>query len=221
MNTTDIEQSAMRQKMIDGQLLPNNVTDNSVVEAISKVNRQVFVPKSRNGVAYLDKNIQISDDRYLMEPMTFAKLLNAGEIKYDDLILDIAPGTGYSSAVLSNLVEAVVAIEEDDTLAKLATENLASENCDNVAVINGAHKLGLAKQGPYDLILINGMVDEIPEELLKQLTKNGRLLCILNQQGIGRAVLVTYINAVMGVRILFDASAAKLNGFAKTKEFQF
>lgn len=221
MIMTNSEQSAMRRHMIDGQLLPNDVTDERVIDAISKVNREAFVPGSRKGVAYLDKNIQISQDRYLLEPLTFAKLLSAADIKQDELVLDIAPASGYSSAVFSNLVDAVVSVEEDPDLAKLATDNLADENCDNVAVINADHKSGLAKQGPYGLIFINGMVDEIPIPLLGQLTHNGRLLCILNQNGTGRAVLITFLNNIKGIRILFDCSAPKLKSFEKKKEFEF
>lgn len=217
----DSEQSAMRRHMIDGQLLPNDVTDEQVIAAIEKVNREAFVPASRKGVAYIDKNIQISPDRYLLEPLVFAKLLSAAEITNNELVLDIAPASGYSSAVFSNLVDSVVALEEDENLAELATNNLADQNCDNVAVIQGTHKDGLAKQGPYNLIFINGMVDEIPIPLLGQLTQKGRLLCILNQDGFGRAVLITFKNNVKGVRVLFDYDAPKLKSFEKKKEFEF
>lgn len=212
---------ALRRHMIDGQLLPNDVTDENVVEAIEQVNREAFVPDERKGVAYIDKSIKIADNRYLLEPLTFAKLISSADIKSDELILDIAPGTGYSSAVFSKLVDAVVAIEENPQLCDMATKNLADQECDNVAVINASHREGLPNQGPYDVIFVGGMIDEVPVELLEQLTDNGRLLCILNQEGFGRASLVTYIDKIMGVRVLFDAAAPKLPGFEKTEKFQF
>ncbi|MDG1707982.1 MAG: protein-L-isoaspartate O-methyltransferase [Emcibacteraceae bacterium] len=214
-------ESTMRRHMIDGHLLPNNVTDQNVIDAIEHVNREVFVPEGSKGVAYIDKSIKVSDDRYMMEPLTLAKMLNAANIKSDELALDIAPNTGYSSAVLSKLVDAVVAIEEDKTLSDIATENLASENCDNVAVINSTHVDGLEKQGPYDLIFINGMIDEVPQAFLNQLNAGGRILCVLNQDGFGRAAVVTYNDKIMGVRIVFDTSAPRLNGFEKITEFVF
>lgn len=213
--------AALRRHMIDGQLLPNDVTDENVIEAIEQVNRETFVPEERKGVAYIDKSIKIADGRYLMEPLTFAKLISNADIRSDELVLDIAPGTGYSSAVLSKLVDAVVAIEENSELAEAATKNLAAEECDNVAVIEGVHTKGLAKQGPYDLIFVGGMIDEIPVVLLEQLKEGGRLLCVLNQDGFGRAALVTYNDKIMGIRILFDTSAPKLSGFERTKNFQF
>jgi len=221
MMTKDSDHSAERQHMIDGQLLPNDVTDENVIEAIKNVNREVFVPEGRKGVAYLDKSIKVTEGRYLLEPLAFAKLLSSAEIREDELVLDIATATGYSSAVFSNLVEAVVSIEENKELAKIATDNLAQEACDNVAVINAPHKQGLAKQGPYDLIFVNGMIDEVPLSLLEQLNDEGRILCFLNQDGFGRAALITYIDKIVGVRVLFDAAAPKLEGFEKAKRFEF
>lgn len=223
MNMTSEENtiSSMRRHMIDGQLLPNDVTDENVIAAIEQVNRETFVPEERKGVAYLDKSIKIASNRYMMEPLTFAKLISSADIKSEELVLDIAPGTGYSSAVLSKMVDAVVAIEENQDLAQIATDNLAAEDCDNVAVVSSSHIDGLAKQGPYDLIFIGGMIDEVPSALLKQLTENGRILCVLNQEGFGRAAIVTNQDDVVGVRILFDTAAPQLPGFEKVKTFEF
>lgn len=221
MINEDNSQSSLRQHMIDGQLLPNDVTDDNVVKAVSKVNRQTFMPDGYKGVAYIDKSIQVAPGRYILEPLVFAKLLSSADIQSNELALDIAPATGYSSAVLSKLVEAVVAIEEDKALSETATQNLSVEECDNVAVINTSHREGLKKQGPYDLIFINGMIDEVPETLLNQLKDNGRILCILNQDGFGRAALVTYNDKIVGIRILFDAVAPALPGFQKPKKFEF
>lgn len=214
-------EEANRRHMIDGLLLPNDVTDERVIEAIEKVNRESFVPEERKGVAYIDKSIKVADGRYMMDPLSFAKLLSEADIKADELALDVATNTGYTAAVLSKLVDAVVAIEENKTLSETATKNLADEDCDNVAVINSTHTDGLAKQGPYDLIFINGMIDEVPRALLEQLNDGGRILCIINKDGFGRASLVTYNDKILGVRVLFDAMAPKLKGFEKEKKFVF
>ena len=221
MTVSDKVSASRRRHMIDGHLLPNDVTDQNVIDAIEQVNREVFVPAARKGVAYIDKSINVGDGRYLLEPLTFAKLLNAGDIKKTDLVLDIAPATGYSSAVFSKLVDSVVAIEENLELAEQATKNLARENCDNVALITGPHIDGLPKQGPYDIIFIGGMIDIVPVSLLNQLTKNGRILCVLNQDGHGRASFVTFNDKIIGVRNLFDTSATPLKGFEKKKNFLF
>lgn len=213
--------SHARSNMVEGQIRPNNITDEKLIAAISLVNREKFVPKSLSGVAYLDEDIQVAPGRFLMEPMVFGKLVDAAEISADELILDIGCATGYSSAVFGKLAETVVALEEDDSLYEQATEVLSSEACDNVVVVNGPLKDGLAKQGPYDVIFINGMVGEIPTELLEQLKEGGRLLCILEQNGVGKAVLVTYDHNIVGTRVLFDASVPPLKAFAKAATFKF
>lgn len=210
-----------RSNMVEGQIRPNNVTDERLIEAISSVNREKFVPKTFSGVAYLDKNIQVAPGRFLMEPMVFSRLLDAAHIKADQLVLDIGCSTGYSSAVLGRLAEAVVALEEDDDLVEQATRILSEEACDNVAVVGGPLKNGLAKQGPYDLIFINGMVGEIPTSLLEQLNDGGQLLCVLEQNGVGKAMLVTYDNKIVGKRVLFDASLPALQAFSKASTFKF
>ncbi len=215
------DNASHRRHMIDGHLLPNDVTDENVIDAIEQVNREAFIPESLEGVAYIDKSIKVAEGRYLMEPLAFAKLLSAADIQKNELVLDIAPATGYSSAVLSKLVDAVVAIEENSELAEKATTNLADQDCDNVAVVGGSHVDGLAKQGPYDLIFIGGMIDFVPQALLEQLNEGGRILCVLNQDGFGRAALVTYDDKIMGVRILFDTAAPVLSGFEKEKKFEF
>ncbi|WP_321392098.1 protein-L-isoaspartate O-methyltransferase [Emcibacter sp.] len=213
--------SQARSSMIEGQLRPNNINDENVIEAIASVNREKFVPKAFAGVAYVDEDIRVAEGRYLMEPMVFGRLLSEAHIKPTDLVLDIACGTGYSSAVLARLAEAVVALEEDDGLVETGTAVLAEEACDNVAVVKGDITAGLAKQGPYDLIFINGMVDDVPQTLLEQLSENGRLVCVLNDRGVGKASLVTYKDKVRGVRTLFDAAIPPLAAFARKEEFSF
>ncbi|WP_417317618.1 protein-L-isoaspartate O-methyltransferase family protein [Emcibacter sp.] len=210
-----------RSSMIEGQLRPNNINDERVIEAISSVNREKFVPKAFAGVAYVDEDIRVADGRYLMEPMVFARLLSEAHVRPTDLVLDIACGTGYSSAVLGRLAEAVVALEENEELVSAATATLAEEACDNVAVVKGDITAGLAKQGPYDLIFINGMVDEVPEALLEQLSEEGRLVCVLNVGGVGKASLITYKDKVRGVRTLFDAAIPPLAAFTSKAAFSF
>ncbi|NOZ42787.1 MAG: protein-L-isoaspartate O-methyltransferase [Alphaproteobacteria bacterium] len=210
-----------RQHMIDSQLRPNEVNNDRVIGAIAAVCREKFVPKNLSGVAYLDADIQVAPGRSLMAPMVFARLIDAAAIKDTDLVLDIGCATGYSSAVLGQLAEAVVALEEDAGLAAMATTILAAESCDNVAVVTGPLVEGLAAQGPYDLIFINGMIDYIPEALLDQIAEGGRLVCLLNDNGVGRAVYVTYENGVVGKRQLFDANIPPLEGFKTREKFIF
>ncbi len=210
-----------RQNMIDSQLRPNEVNDERIIEAITSVHREKFVPKILSGVAYHDDDIQVAPGRSLMGPMVFARLIDAADVKETDLVLDVGCATGYSSAVLGRLAEAVVALEEDEDLAKSAIAILADEECDNVAVVTGPLVDGLAAQGPYDLIFINGMIDDLPQQLVDQIAEGGRLICVLNDNGVGKATYVTNENGLLGKRILFDAYIPALEAFNRKAEFTF
>ncbi|PCI44183.1 MAG: protein-L-isoaspartate O-methyltransferase [Alphaproteobacteria bacterium] len=210
-----------RQHMIDGQLRPNEVNNEVIIAAIDSVCREKFVPKNLSGVAYHDNNIPVAAGRSLMEPMVFARLLDAANVQASDLVLDIGCATGYSSAVLGRLAEAVVALEEDTELVAMATDVLAVESCDNVAVVKGPLGEGLAAQGPYDLIFINGMIDQIPPILTDQIAEGGRLICVLNDNAIGKATYVTCENGIVGKRVLFDATIPEFESFRKKEKFIF
>lgn len=210
-----------RQHMIDSQLRPNEVNNEVIIDAITSVCREKFVPKNLSGVAYHDDDIQVASGRSLMKPMTFARLVDAANVKDTDLVLDVGCGTGYSSAVLGRLAEAVVALEEDSRLVEIATDVLAVESCDNVAVVTGSLVDGLAAQGPYDLIFINGMIDQLPDTLVDQIADGGRLICVLNDNGIGKATYVTCENGIIGKRVLFDATIPALDTFNKKETFVF
>ncbi|VAX04846.1 Protein-L-isoaspartate O-methyltransferase [hydrothermal vent metagenome] len=210
-----------RQNMIDTQLRPNEVNDERIIEAITSVHREKFVPKILSGVAYHDDDIQVAPGRSLMGPMVFARLIDAVDVKETDLVLDVGCATGYSSAVLGRLAEAVVALEEDDALAKTAIAILADQECDNVAVVTGPLVDGLAAQGPYDLIFINGMIDDLPQQLVDQIAEGGRLICVLNDNGIGKATYVTNENGLLGKRILFDAYIPSFEAFNMKAKFIF
>jgi len=210
-----------RSNMVEGQLRPNQVVSEPLIKAISAVNREKFVPKNLNGVAYIDEDIEVVPGRFIMEPMVFGRLVEVAHVKPTDLVLDIGCATGYSTAVFCRLSEAVVGLEETDDLVEMATSILSEEACDNVAVVKGALNEGLAAQGPYDLIFINGQVDEIPQTLLDQLAEGGRLICVLNENGIGKAVMVSNNEGIMGTRVFFDASVPELSAFSKKETFQF
>ena len=212
---------AARLSMVQNQLLPNNLTDTDVAEAVLAVPRERFVSDQLAGVAYLDEDILVAPGRYLMEPRVLARLLQAADIHEDDVVLDIGCGTGYSSAVLSYLAGAVVALEGDEALANTATALLAALDRDNVAVISGPMREGNPRQGPYDVILINGSIEAVPEGLITQLSEGGRLICVVGSARIGRATIIVKRGSSHDARALFDAAAPSLPGFQAEAGFVF
>lgn len=213
--------SQARTTMINSQLRPNRMNDETIIHAIESVNREEFVPKAKRGVAYCDDDIEVAAGRYLMEPMIFAKLLGYADIKKSDLVLDIGCATGYSSAVISELADAVVALEEDAKLAAKAEATLAAQDSVNVAVVKGKHAAGVAKQGPYDVIFIGGAVADVPEALTAQLKEGGRLICVKLENSVGRGHLITKEQGKLVIKRLFDANVPVLAGFAAKESFVF
>lgn len=210
-----------REAMLEGQIRPNRVTDERVCAALQAVPREPFLPHQLRGVAYLDEDIPIGGNRYLMEPVVFARLLQAADIDGEDAVLDIGCGSGYSSAVLSHLASAVVALESDPALIERANANLAELGIDNVAVIEGPLHEGCPKQGPFDVIFLNGAVEELPKALFDQLGDGGRLLVVERRRGVGKATRYLKIDGIIGATELFDAQVPALPGFETVPGFVF
>lgn len=221
MPTISTKPADQRLNMVASQIRPSNVRDQRVIAAMASIPRENFVPKAKKGVAYVDHDIEIKPGRYLMEPRVLAKLTDAAEIQDSDFVLEIGPGTGYSTAVLAALSEAVVALEEDPELTEKATAMLEKLGIDNVAVISGKHNEGVPSQAPYQVIFINGAVERVPEALLEQLEDGGRLACVMLENGVGHARLYTKFHGDVGSRRLFDANVEPLPGFKAEQEFVF
>ncbi len=219
-----MDYAAARLTMVASQVRPNDVTDRRIHEAMERIPRERFVPKGKQAVAYADDNIDVDGGRVLMEPRCFSKLLQAAAVSEDDLVLDVACGPGYSTAVLASVAGAVVALECDEMLAELATSILTEMGVDNAAVVTGPLAKGYVEQGPYDVIFINGGAELVPQELLDQLREGGRLAAVLAEDG-GHARIYTKTaengQTVVSSRIVFDAFVPVLPGFEKQEEFVF
>lgn len=216
------EYSAARLNMVDGQIRPNKVTDQRVVDAFLAVAREQFVPAGLRGVAYVDKSIAIGKGRYLLEPMVLARLLNDARIQATDMVLDVGTGSGYSAAVIGRLAAAVVALESDSELAAQANQAMQMQGVDNAAVMHGPLNAGWARQAPYNVIILQGAVGAVAPALLEQLADGGRLLAVvMPESGQGVARLYQKTGGQISVRVLFDASAALLPGFEARADFQF
>ncbi|MGB3502441.1 MAG: protein-L-isoaspartate O-methyltransferase [Mesorhizobium sp.] len=217
--TTDF--AALRTKMVDGQVRTTDVTSLPLLDAMLSVPREEFVPAARKALAYIDEDIEIAPGRFLMEASPFARLIQLADVRPSDFVLDVGAGTGYSSAVLSKIAGAVVALEEDADLAARAQAILSNLGCDAVAVVEGSLREGYAAQGPYDVILVGGAVDEVPEQILAQLKDNGRLVVVEGHGNAGAARIYVRQGAVTTPRTAFNASVRPLPGFHTAQVFEF
>lgn len=208
-----------RRIMVDTQVRPSDVTKFPIIEAMLTVPREPFVPASQREAAYCGDNIDLGGGRVLLEPRTLAKMLDALDVSADELVLDIGCGYGYSSAVVARMAQAVVAVEEDETMMGEAEELLSDIGADNVILHAGPLTEGAAEHGPYDVIIVQGGVGDLPEPLEAQLKEGGRIACILMNGALGSVSIGYKLGGVVTWRFEFNAGAPVLAGFEKQRSF--
>jgi len=213
--------AAARRKMVASQVRTNRVTDPLVSSAMEAVPREYFVPAERRSVAYLDEDQPLGNGRYIMEPMALGRLLQLADIDPQDKALVVAAGTGYSAAVLARMAESVVVLENDTGFAEKASKIMTELVIPNVTVVRGDLASGVPAKAPFDVILIDGAVSEIPMALKQQLRDGGRLVAVVRSGPVGHATLVTRIGDAWGSRTDFDVSMAYLPEFAPQPKFVF
>jgi protein-L-isoaspartate(D-aspartate) O-methyltransferase len=210
-----------RANMVECQIRTNKVTDARLISALRTVPRETFVPDGLKGVAYIDEDLDMGGGRYMTEPMVLARLLQAAEIGPKDAVLVIGSTTGYAVALLAQLAETVVGIEDDAELVAMADKNLAALGIDNAAVITMALDEGYPKQAPYDVILIEGRCEVVPDVIARQLAPNGRLVTVTDDRGVGKATLMRRSGDTVSGRVLFDAQVPPLVCFERKPAFVF
>ncbi|MFV0410494.1 MAG: protein-L-isoaspartate O-methyltransferase family protein [Paracoccus sp. (in: a-proteobacteria)] len=216
-----VDFSQARTMMVDTQVRPNDVTKYPVIEAMLSVPREAFVPESRRAVAYMGENVRLTEDRWLMEPRNFSKLLDGLNLQPSELVLNVGAGLGYDAAVMARLAEAVVALESHADLVAQAEAAMAEQGIDNVAVVTGDLTAGYAAQAPYDVIVIAAGIEVLPQALTDQLKEGGRIAAIFVENNLGVARFGYKMDGRIDWRFAFNATAPVLPGFTKTVKFQF
>lgn len=213
--------SSARDHMVESQIRTSDVTDLNVLKAFRGIKREDFVPKSQQALAYGDAHVQLDEGRLMMRPRDFAKMIQAADIAPTDVVLDIACARGYSTAVLAQLGETVVGLEDNDEAVARATEQLVQADVTNAAVVKGDLKSGASEHGPFNVIFVNGAVSEVPKTWFDQLANEGRLVCLVQNGPMGRVCVYTKAGDTVGERVIFDAAAPTLPGFVAEPEFVF
>lgn len=227
-----IDFEAARATMVESQIRTDRVTDRRVLEAFASLPRELFVPAGKRDLAYSDAALQVwpsldaGPARYLLPPVVLARLAQLASVEATDSVLDIGCATGYSTAILAHLARAVTAVEAEPELAAAARETLQTLGLGNVAVVDGDHARGAPETGPYDVILLNGSVPDVPGSLLAQLKEGGRLVAIMTGGSQERprqvkAFLFVKVDGESSGLPHFDANARPLPGFAPSPSFTF
>lgn len=221
---------ARRIAMVESQIRPNEVTDQRLLAAMRMLPRERFVPEALQGLAYMDEEIEVlhareaEPARVLLSPMVQARLIQLADVEPQDTVLDIGCATGYSTAILANLAAHVVGIEPEPGLAETAKANLKGLGLANVEILAAGLTAPPKARGPYDVILLEGSVPEVPNALLAQLKEGGRLVAVRTRapnMRQGKAYLFVRVDGESRGVAQFDAGASPLPGFAPAPVFTF
>ena len=210
-----------RTTMVDTQIRPSDVTKYPIIDAMLSVPREAFVPDELRDAAYAGDVLKLGQGRALLEPRDLAKMLDALNIQPDELVLDVGSALGYTAGVIARLAEAVVALEEDADMAAEAENALGETGADNAAVFHGPLAAGAAKHGPYDVIVIEGGVETIPQVIEDQLKNGGRIAAFFIQDALGVCKIGYKADGHISWRFSFNGVAPVLPGFAEVSKFVF
>ena len=209
----------MRENMIAGQFLPAMIKDTTILDVFSKFPREKFLVDKHKPLSYSDNNIKIKENRYLISPLNYAKILQAAEIKNKEVVLLIGAGLGYETLILSKIAGTVVALEEDHSFFNESEKVLKEYESDNVINVKGEHNLGYAKHAPYDSIIFLGAINQVKSIFFDQLALKGKLLvCQTINDDIDEGKLYIYYNFKNNLvkKELFDLNLPKLFNIKKT-----
>jgi protein-L-isoaspartate(D-aspartate) O-methyltransferase len=213
--------ASQRFNMVASQVLANGVTDERILAALRAVERERFVPTAKRAIAYADAVVEIVPNRYVLDPRTFALMLEAAEIRPAEKALDVGCTTGYSTAVLARLAGSVVGLEQDVDLVRIASDLLPASGAKNTSIVQGTLSDGHRGGAPYNVIFVNGAIEASPQALLAQLAEGGRLIAVVLKEAQGHAVLYLNERGRIGQRVVFDATVPLLSGFRQPVGFVF
>ena len=218
-----------RFNMIEQQIRPWDVLDQSVLSLLATVRREDFVPAHHRALAFVDTQVPLLEgDAFgpcMLEPKVEARLLQALQVQRHETVLEIGVGSGFMAALLAHRALKVTTLECRSALAQLARDNLARNGVVNVSVrdvSSAAGAQGLPAEAPFDVILLSGSVSAVPQALLQQLKPGGRLAAVVGELPIMRARLFTRAgDAAWSQADLFDTVAPRLEGFGEPTRFHF
>jgi protein-L-isoaspartate(D-aspartate) O-methyltransferase len=216
----NIEQA--RFNMIEQQIRPWDVLDDSVLRLLAVVKREDFVPPAYKALAFVDTEVPLPEGECMLAPRVEARLLQEMKLLRHEKVLEIGTGSGYMAALLAHKAQQVHTMEVKPRLAELARQNLRRAAVFNVQVHEADGARGLPAEAPFDAILLSGSVAEVPAQLLQQLKIGGRLVGVVGSEPVMRAVIVTRTSDATFDRIeLFDTVAPRLHGFEEPTRFKF
>lgn len=208
-----------RVMMVDTQVRPSDVTKLPIIEAMLAIPREMFTPPDRREAAYIGENVPLGGGRVMLEPRSLSKMLDGLDIRADDRVLDLGSGLGYSAAVIAWLAGQVVAVEDNAPMIDAAKAALAEQGVGNVTLVQGPLAAGAPDHAPFDVIIIQGAIEELPAAIADQLAEGGRIAALFAEGALGVARIGYKHAGAINWRYSFNALAPVLAGFEAQKAF--
>jgi protein-L-isoaspartate(D-aspartate) O-methyltransferase len=211
-----------RLNMVENQLRPHQIDDPRLLAAMREVPREHFLPKGLRAVAYADEDLLLPAGGHLIEPLALARMVQAAQIRPQEVVLLLGCTTGYAGVILARLAATVILVQPDQAAAQQVETLLEDLGVDNVVVAVSADPVaGQRSQAPFDVILLAGAVDALPPALAEQIGEGGRLVAVIDDGRVGKLTVFTRLHRVIGRQVLFDARIPRLAGLERRAEFAF
>jgi protein-L-isoaspartate(D-aspartate) O-methyltransferase len=210
-----------RTNMVESQVRPSDITDRRIIRAMLDVPREQFCPATSGATAYMDLDVKVSPTRYLTAARVLAKLIQGLDLSETDHVLHVGAATGYTSVILARLAAQVTALEVDAGLAATLAQNVSRLDLKSVTAVTGPLGAGHAPAAPYDAILIDGAIADVPQALLDQLRDGGRMVGVIGVGRVGRITRWQRRGTAIDTRVIGDAGAPMLPGFDRVAAFVF
>lgn len=210
-----------RDNMVKSQLVATGVQKHSIIERMGELERELFVPEEFKIIAYSAREIPVSNSRYMIDPMNLGLILDKVDFDSINKVMILGDSTGYVAALLADIIDDVVTVDNTKDFSKNITELLNNIKVTNVKVVEGDIQKGYPDSSPYDLIFINGSVQQIPDEIFSQLSPIGKILTSFKKAFISEAVFQSKVNNTTQTEKLFECSISLLPEFSKKSKFVF
>jgi len=216
-----MEEATLNKNMIEGQIKPINGMSEELLSTFYSLDRNDFMPETMKEMSYIEKNIILENKRTILKPSLIAQIALSIKLKADENVLILGATTGYLSAILSHQAETVIVVEENEQLLNNSENAIKKNNINNVVFIKNEIVRGYSEQSPFNAIIIEGAIEEVPKNILDQLDGGGRLFAIVQEGDICSAKLFKKYGQSISDQRLFNCSMPVLSMFMKKNNFSF
>lgn len=218
----EMDVEGARTNMIESQIRPWDVLDQTVLDLLALVKREEFVPAQYRSLAFADMELPLGHGEVMLSPKLEARMLQELALAKSDKVLEVGTGSGYVTALLAHLAGQLVSVERIEEFSHAAARRLAGHDIRNITLEIGDAADGWSRHAPYDAILLTGSVPLLPDAFRNQLAPGGRLLAVIGEEPVMTATLITRVSDdAFSSTGLFETSIPPLRNVKQPERFIF